>query len=149
MKRLVSDFKSRLRRNPTAGKIVASEHSGYIVRFGISGLLSTAFYFVLMNLIVLAFGMEPVWASVLAYAIAIGFSYTMQSRFTFRVKQDSLNQVTRFVATSLAGLAVSYWTVWLFNDYLKMPYWTGAAVVCVVVPTMNFLIFNRWVFLRR
>lgn len=148
VRQLISNFDAQIRANPTIGRVLASESTGHLIRFGISGLLSTAFYFALANLYVIAFGMKPVWASVIAYAIAIGFSYSMQSRYTFRVRQDSRDQVLRFVVTSVSGLAISYWVVWLFNDYLGARYWVGPAFVCIIIPVINFVIFKRWVFAR-
>lgn len=127
-------------------KLAGSETSRRVMRFGIAGLLSTAFYFVVANLIFLVSTTDPAWASLGAYLLAIAFSYAIQSRFTFRVKQDSPPQVIRFLVTSALGLAVSYWVVWLSAEVFVFSLWVGSLAVCVIVPVMNYFIFSMWVF---
>ncbi|MEQ8701331.1 MAG: GtrA family protein [Bauldia litoralis] len=127
-------------------KLAGSETSRRVMRFGIAGLLSTAFYFVVANLIVLVSTMDPAWASLGAYLLAIVFSYTVQSRFTYRVKQDSAPQIIRFLLTSGLGLAVSYWVVWICTELFSFPFWVGPFSVCIIVPVMNYFIFSLWVF---
>jgi putative flippase GtrA len=117
-----------------------------VVRFGLTGLTTTHVYFFLTNAFVLLLGMPPAVASVCAYLLSIGISYLLQSRFTFRVNSDSVDQVVRFVVTSLAGLAVS-WGVMAFTlVVLEWPYLSGALLVCVLIPAINFLVFRGWVF---
>ncbi|HEX2255276.1 MAG TPA: GtrA family protein [Afifellaceae bacterium] len=119
-----------------------------ILRFGVVGILATTLYFVLVNVIVLGFGLEPVTASVCAYLISLTFSYAFQSRFTFRVAEDPLTQVIRFLVVSLTGLAISFFIMAFFVRTLALPYVVGGAVICLLIPLVNFLVFERWVFVR-
>ena len=120
-----------------------------VVRFGLTGVTTTLVYFFLTNAFVLLLRMAPVAASVCAYLLSIGISYLLQSRFTFRVNSDSVDQVVRFVVTSLAGLAAS-WCVMAFTVVvLDWPYLIGTLLVCALVPAMNFLVFRGWVFAVR
>jgi putative flippase GtrA len=117
-----------------------------VVRFGLTGVTTTLVYFFLTNAFVLLLRMAPVAASVCAYLLSIGISYLLQSRFTFRVNNDSVDQVVRFFVTSLAGLAAS-WGVMAFTVVvLEWPYLSGALLVCVLIPAMNFFVFRCWVF---
>ena len=54
--------------------------------------------------------------------------------------------MTRFIITSLAGLAISWCAVAVTVDVLAWSFIIGAAVVCVLIPVANFLIFRGWVF---
>jgi putative flippase GtrA len=120
-----------------------------IVRFGLTGVTTTLVYFFLTNAFVLLLGMPPAVASVCAYLVSIGISYLLQSRFTFRVNSDSVDQVVRFVVTSLAGLGVS-WCVMVFTvSVLGWPYLIGALAVCILIPATNFFVFRGWVFAMR
>lgn len=119
-----------------------------IVRFGVSGLSSTFVYFGCMNLLVLAMHIEPLAASVIGYGLSVVFSYLMQSRFTFRAKEDSRRQMFRFLITSLFGFAVSYFSIVYFSEILGLHYVFGALMVCVILPLANYFIFKRWVFAR-
>jgi putative flippase GtrA len=78
--------------------------------------------------------------------LSLGISYLLQSRFTFRVNADSVDQVARFVITSLAGLVVSWCVMAITVDVLSWPYFVGAAAICVLIPFVNFFVFRGWVF---
>jgi putative flippase GtrA len=115
-------------------------------RFGLSGLVATLIYLLLINVLVMAAGMAPTVASVCAYLLSLGMSYLLQSRFTFQVSADSVEQMTRFVVTSLAGLVIAWCVVAITVNVLAWPYFIGAAIVCIVIPVANFFIFRGWVF---
>jgi putative flippase GtrA len=117
-----------------------------VARFGLSGAVATLVYFLLTNMLVLAAGMAPTAASVCAYLLSLGVSYLLQSRFTFRTNTDSLDQMTRFVITSLAGFVIAWCVMAITVDVLAWPYFTGAAAICVLIPVANFFIFRGWVF---
>lgn len=120
-----------------------------VVRFGLAGLVATVLYFLLTNALVLVGGMPPVAASVGAYLLSLGASYLLQSRFTFRVNTDSVDQVARFIITSLAGLFLSWCVMAIAVDVLSWPYVIGAAAICVLIPIVNFFMFRGWVFVTR
>nr|WP_180882754.1 GtrA family protein [Mesorhizobium loti] len=111
-----------------------------------AGAASTLVYFVLVNALVLVVGISPVAASVMSYLGSLFLSYTLQSRFAFRVKSGSRSQIARFTLTSLCGLCMSFAIMILANDVLKAPYIVGALAICVLIPTVNYLIFRMWVF---
>lgn len=120
-----------------------------VARFGISGAAATLVYFLLTNVLVIAAGLLPTVASVCAYLLSLGISYLLQSRFTFQANTDSLDQMTRFVITSLAGLVIAWCVMAITVDVLAWPYFAGAAVICVLIPVANFFIFRGWVFATR
>lgn len=120
-----------------------------VARFGMSGVAATLVYFLLINVLVMAAGLLPTTASVCAYLLSLGISYLLQSRFTFQANTDSLDQMTRFVITSLAGLVIAGCVMAITVDVLAWPYFAGAAVICVLIPVANFFIFRGWVFATR
>jgi putative flippase GtrA len=117
-----------------------------IVRFGLAGAVATLAYFLITNVLVLLANMPPVTASVCAYLLSLGISYILQSRFTFKINTDSPNQVARFVITSLAGLLVSWCVMAIAVDVLSWSYFVGTAVICVLIPLVNYFVFRGWVF---
>lgn len=117
-----------------------------VVRFGLAGIVATLAYFLLTNALVLVARMPPVAASVCAYLLSLGISYLLQSRFTFRVNTDSADQVARFVITSVAGLLVSWCVMAIAVDVLSWSYFVGTAVICVLIPLVNYFVFRGWVF---
>lgn len=132
-----------------SGSALLTSRFSRILRFGFAGILATILYFILVSAIVSGLGIDPVVASVYAYLIALVFSYVMQSRFTFRVREDTFGQGLRFVITSLCGLAISFWAMSFSVNVLELPYAAGAAAVCVLIPLTNYFVFQHWVFVRR
>lgn len=136
------------RDKPRSGSGPLARRFSRILRFGFAGILATILYFILVGAIVSGLGIDPVVASVYAYLISLVFSYLMQSRFTFRVREDTFGQRLRFVITSLCGLAISFGAMSFFVNVLELPYAAGAAAVCVLIPVTNYFVFQRWVFVR-
>lgn len=120
-----------------------------IVRFVVAGIFSTLLYFILANAIVAVFAPKAAIASIVAYLVALIFSYVAQSRFTFQISQDSTDQIARFIITSIAGIAVSYGAMWVTIELLKWSFFTGAIIVCIVIPIANFFAFRMWVFVGK
>lgn len=116
-----------------------------LVRFGIAGLAATVIYFLLFLAIDAATGMNPTLSSVLAYCLALIFSYFAQSRFVFLVTNDTAAQTGRFIASSALGLTISVVALEV-SQTAGWPNWVGSAIVCVSIPVLNFLMMNFWVF---
>lgn len=120
-----------------------------LVRFAIAGSASTAFYFAIVLLLLGLTDVRADIASLLGYMAAIGFSYMLQSRFTFGVPNDTPRQVGAFIMVSISGLLLS----WIVMAYLhlrwELPAAWVAALICVVIPAMNYIFFKWFVFLKR
>ena len=120
-----------------------------VLRFGAAGIASTLFYFAAIAALLAGTGLRPVLASALAYLLALGLSYLLQSRFAFRAATDSTAQVARFVVTAFVGLAFSSGAMFVVTAVLSWPGIAGAAIVCVLIPVANYLVFRSWVFAQR
>lgn len=117
-----------------------------LLRFGISGAVSTLAYFLLANLLMLSTGMPDTVCSLVAYLFSLIMSYGLQSRFTFLVTTDSRNQVIRFVITATMGLTIATGLVYVCNELLDWPSMIATALVCILIPVANFIAFRWWVF---
>lgn len=120
-----------------------------LVRFALSGVAATILYFVLITIILLISSIRADIASVIAYFLSIAFSYVLQSRFTFQLRNDNLHQIGAFVAVSLMGLAISYFMMVILHLWYGFSAFSVAAIVCFVIPAVNYILFKRIVFVRR
>ena len=114
-------------------------------RFGFAGIAATLVYFILFLIIQAVTHWDRTIVSVVAYLFALAFSYFAQSRFTFRVERDTEAQVARFIILSLLGLVVSTATVEA-SKVFEISAWVAAGIVCVLIPVVNFIAMNFWVF---
>jgi putative flippase GtrA len=120
-----------------------------LVRFAIAGGICTLLHFILTNVAVAAFRLDPVVSSSGAYLACVPISYLLQSRFAFRVNQDTKTQIAKFTFVSISGLLVSAAVMKWAVEKQGLPYWAGAAVVAGAIPVVNFALLSIWVFVRR
>ncbi|WP_183449195.1 GtrA family protein [Microvirga lupini] len=120
-----------------------------LFRFAIAGGICTLLHFFLTNVAVAGFRLDPVLSSSGAYLTCVPISYLLQSRFTFRAKQDTRAQVTKFTIVSVSGLLVSAAVMKWAVEKQGLPYWAGAAVVAGAIPVVNFLVLSVWVFTKK
>ncbi len=114
-----------------------------IVRFGITGTLSTLLHYG-VYLIALLWTL-PAVAYTLGYGVGLCFNYAMTTRFTFRkapTRRNAAGFVASHVVNYLLELAVLYLFLWAGVEERL----AGILTLMVVVP-VNFLIL-RFVFVR-
>ena len=114
-----------------------------IVRFGITGTLSTALHYGVYLLALL--WLIPGVAYTLGYGVGLCFNYAMTTRFTFRwqpTRRNAAGFVMSHVVNYLLELAVLY--IFLFMGVEERL--AGILTLVVVVP-VNFLIL-RFVFVH-
>jgi putative flippase GtrA len=116
------------------------------VRFGASGIAATHFYFLVVNLLIYGAGLAAVLSSNLAYLMALGVSYLLQSRYTFRVNSDSFGQVVKYLLTAVAGIGISSGVMYLVVHIMEWPALVASLIVCILIPVSNYLMFKFWVF---
>lgn len=129
----------------TADKSSADGWTAQLVRYGIVGIFNTAIFTGICLL-----GMRWRWHyaayTLLAYAVAIGFSFVANRRFTFRQRKDNLWMLARFALVCAVLVELVEAAQLLLIDNLKLP---QAPVVfgCMVVYTLVGFVLNKfWVF---
>lgn len=134
----------------------ASEHRSNVglkllARFGSVGIAATVLYAVLAAVFAGSerIGLGPVEASLAAYAGAALFSYLAHKFFTFMSDGSHRSQAPRFALLTATGLAVAYAVPSLLTVKLGLPLVVPVLVTCVVIPALNFLVLDRWVFAER
>ncbi|AZO24267.1 MULTISPECIES: GtrA family protein [unclassified Mesorhizobium] len=134
----------------------ASEHrSGaglkLLARFGSVGVVATILYAALAAVFAGSerIGLGPVEASLAAYAGAALFSYLAHKFFTFMSDGSHRSQAPRFALLTAIGLAVAYAAPWLLTVKLGLPLFVPVLLTCLVIPALNFLVLDRWVFAER
>jgi len=115
------------------------------LRFAVVGTVVAALY-VLMYLAFLALGLSQPVANFLAFLVAVSVQYIGQTWWTFRKPLGLPDQVIRFGCTIGLGFLVSAGITGVLGPVLNWPDAVSAAVVAVVLPVQNYLIFRIWVF---
>jgi len=114
--------------------------------FGGVGALSTAIYAVTTWLLAKQLALPAVIASCAAYTAAALVSYFGHRRLTFRSGRPHRESGSRFVALSLVSYAIASLTPALVSGRLHAPIELSIAIVCVLVPVLNYVVLSLVVF---
>ena len=120
-------------------------NAGQILRFSVVGATVAGLY-VLGYSALLAAGVAQAAANALAFAVAVGVQYVLQTAWTFRRPLGLPDQMVRFAVTIAAGFAVSALITGAIGPMLGWVDWLAAAAVTVILPVQNFIIFRLWVY---
>ncbi|TIL83126.1 MAG: GtrA family protein [Mesorhizobium sp.] len=123
----------------------------FLARFGSVGIAATILYAVLAAVFARAdrIGFTPVQASLAAYAAAALFSYLAHKSFSFMSAGPHRSEAPRFLLLSATGLGVAYAAPTLFTVMLGLPLFVPILLTCLVIPALNLIALDRWVFARR
>lgn len=121
-----------------------NEELGRIVRFGITGSLSTLIHYGIYLLTLLWF--SPTIAYTLGYGVSFCVNYVLTTLFTFKKRPSSKN-AAGFAASHVLNYLLEIGILNAFLYYGMEKRLAGILVIIVVVP-VNFLIL-RFVFVRK
>ncbi|MDN5926754.1 MAG: GtrA family protein [Hyphomicrobiales bacterium] len=119
-------------------------------RFTLIGMAATVIYaacaFVLSDRITGIVPLPAAVASFSAYLMAGISSYVGHKYFTFASPRTHSIELPRFVLCNLVGLALAVIFPAVLTDMFDVPALVPIVILCVVVPALNFIVFDRWVF---
>ncbi|MER8827361.1 GtrA family protein [Mesorhizobium sp. M0938] len=130
------------------GRSTAGAGLKLLARFGLVGVAATILYAVLATVLVKSerFGVTPVQASLSAYAAAAVFSYLAHKSVTFMSSGSHRSEAARFLLLTATGFAVAYAVPALLTMKLGLSPIIGILVTCLLIPAVNLLMLDRWVF---
>ena len=121
---------------------------GQLARFVVSGAFVTALGVGVSALVAICLRWHPQLGNFLAYVVAVATGYMMHSRWSFRDHGGERTHGTKlkFVAVSLASLALNSFWVWLL--YTQLDWGRAAPIVPMlfVTPVVTFTLNRQWVF---
>ena len=120
-----------------------------LFRFASVGVVNGIIYGVFTSFFVSRFGLDGKIASVLGYLTTIPFAFYAHRSYTFGSRGAVKLEFRRFVITQAIGLLVSLFAMATIIDYFELHYSIGIIVAVVLVPIVNFLVLNTWVFSTR
>ncbi|MDR0887422.1 MAG: GtrA family protein [Candidatus Nomurabacteria bacterium] len=123
------------------------------VRFAIVGFANTALDFLILNLLVFAFGMNDILANAIAVAAAMIFSFVLNKKYTFKSNgKNYLREVILFfVCTSITAFGLQSLIIFLLTQiHTNLPEFIWLNFIkCVAVGAgmiVNFLTYKYIVF---
>ena len=121
----------------------------YIWYGGLTTLVNWGVYYVLTR----AFGMEVVWANVIAILASMLFAYFTNSRFVFESKsrgfQERFPEFVRFMSARMVTFFVEAGGVPLMVKVLQMNDLVSKVLIAVIVLILNYVFSKLLVFTRK
>lgn len=117
-----------------------------LVRYAVTGGLSTATHVGSMVLLVELAGMRPVLASAIGFTFSIAVSYLLQKAWVFRSTARHAGALPKFLVAAAAAALLNTTVLTLGVDVLGLHYLPVQVVALVLIPMSNYLVNSAWTF---
>lgn len=114
--------------------------------FLIVGGMSAATHFLVLHLTFVSLHWPLAYATLLGYFFSLGISYTLNYLITFKSNQTVLLSSTKYVITTLLGLAWNLSLMVLLVSFFDVHYVVAFVFMSIVVAINNYLFSKHWVF---
>ncbi len=125
---------------------VSRDQGTRLVRFGVVGVGATFVYAIVAYILAGVFPRSAALASLIAFSISGVVSYYGHRLFTFKSGGSHARSAPRFVGVNLLAYGFSAAIPWILSDWLGYRPTISIAIVCIVIPVMNYLLLNLFVF---
>jgi putative flippase GtrA len=122
---------------------------GQLIRYAISGGLSSMVHLGLYWSLAEFAGVAPLVSNGIGFVVALIVGYMIHSRWSFRGHGRRGNIARtggRFVAVNLVGLALNSFWVWLLVEQLGGATWWPMPLMVTATPLAVFWLNRKWVF---
>lgn len=116
------------------------------VRYGIAGSAAAATLLVVLTLLVEVAGITETLASAIGFACAVAVNYVLQHRFVFDRERGHALYLPRYLAVTMATLALNTVLFWALSSGLGMFYLASQAITIGVIVPINFVINRSFTF---
>ncbi|MBA1204478.1 GtrA family protein [Pseudomonas capeferrum] len=124
--------------------MIIPEKYHQFIRFALVGVANTLAHALVVVALMEALSPPAAVANGVAFVFANLMSYTLNSRFTFRMPM-SFAGYRRFLLVSLVSLALTL-LITSAVEYAGLHYSIGLLMVIFVVPVLNYLVMKIWAF---
>lgn len=116
------------------------------LRFAAVGAIATAIHAGVFALAIETTPLDPVAATVLAFAVAFAAGFALNRRWTFASRAAPLAQLPRYLVVQLAGLALNAAIMAFAVHAQRWSPYAGLALAITLVPPVTFALSRGWVF---
>lgn len=118
-------------------------------RFTAIGAANTLAYFILANAIVYVVGLAREPATYIAYAAVLPFAFIGHRKITFKSSGNALVQWLRFCVMQMICITIIALVNWMMEGQPQSSSWVGFTAISILIPLLNFVIMQLWVFVVR
>lgn len=115
-----------------------------LVRFGITGLLATGIHVAVAVTLIVRLGMFPYIANSIAFLVATGFSYAINTRWSFSTRMDR-GTLLRYACVAAFGCLATM-AIAAGSEVAHLDYRLGILLVIVLVTPATFALHSLWTY---
>ncbi|UVK46799.1 GtrA family protein [Mesorhizobium sp. AR07] len=128
--------------------MVSGVRLGQIAVFIAVGLFNTGAYFLIANGLHLIVGLTETFSAFAAYVALVPLSFVGHRKLTFASNGLVVGELAKFCVVQATNVLVIWATTYLAHKGFFSG-WQTFAVISVLIPALNFLTFQAWVFAQR
>lgn len=117
-----------------------------LVRYGLSGGVSTITHFGIGLAGVHLLHLRPVVASTTGFLASIAVSYLLQRLWVFRSTAGHALAGSKFLIVTGVAFTINTVVLWLGTEVLAVPYPIVQPVALTLIPLVNYFLNSRWTF---
>lgn len=119
---------------------------GRFAAYGVAGGLATATHLAVLALLVELLAAPETWASAIGFACAVPVNYLLQHRYVFRAVGNHRTFFARYVAVTLATMALNTGIFFLLNSVVGLFYIVAQIATIAVIVVVNFFVNMQFTF---
>lgn len=119
-----------------------------LMRFGVTGGVTSVIYFGLIYLLVGTWGMNPTAASVFSFVPAILYNYVSHKYWSFESSGSHQTSLPRFAVVTTVGMCINSGMIYVGTETMNAPFPPVQAAAIAALLVWNYVMFSRWVFSR-
>lgn len=120
-----------------------------ILWYIIVGVVSAAIYILLSTIFSQIFLWNNHISTLVAIFLSALISYVGHYYLTFSSPGNHNKRIPAYVIQMITLVVLNAVVVEGFIKYTKAPLWIGAAIVAVIFPLINFVIYKKYIFKRK
>ena len=129
-------------------RILARSKTMQLFTFGAIGIFNTIAFFVLANAFHSFWLSNEAYAAYLAYAVLLPASFMGHRRLTFRSAGPLRKEWIKFCVIQSVNFLIIGAVTSLSTTFPYIAGWPSFAIVSILIPLLNFCIFQVWVFAK-
>lgn len=115
-----------------------------IIRFCIVGGLSFLVDYGLLYICTEYIGLYYLWSSAVSFTVSVIFNYWLCVVYVFKdAKKQNRKQATLFIGSSIVGLGLNQFCMWLFVELAGMYYMLAKIFATAIVTIWNYVMKRK------
>jgi putative flippase GtrA len=117
-----------------------------VLRFVCNGVMSTCIHTLVVYLFIQFYALHIGLANGFAFLTATGFSYLVNTKWTFGA-EHSRQIMFRYVVVTCMGSVLAYFLA-SFCEAMGLPWWYGVGLIVAVTPALTWQAHKSWTYAK-